>query len=44
MVLPALSGKNSFQINLESMQPGIYLLQLLDEKGNAEILRVIKAN
>ncbi len=39
----ATAGKNHFETNLQQLPAGIYLLQLVDEKGNVEVLRVVKS-
>ncbi len=38
-----ISGKNRFETNLQQLSAGIYLLQLVDEKGKMETLRLVKS-
>lgn len=38
-----IAGKNRFETNLQGLSAGIYLLQLVDEKGKIETLRLVKS-
>lgn len=37
-------GRNSFKTDIQALKTGIYILQLVDDKGNKEVLRLIKSN
>ncbi|MDY0086621.1 MAG: T9SS type A sorting domain-containing protein [Bacteroidales bacterium] len=42
--LQSQPGRNTFETDIQALRTGIYILQLVDDKGNKEVLRLIKSN